>query len=275
MNLNYKDDIEKIISHRYDNGYDFWTTKDMKLLKGAPFSTLESMLHLIELGLSKDEKIIKESTNLIFNTLREDGRFKLSPTGGMYPCQTALALKVLCYLGYYNDERLKNTFKYFINSQENDGGWKCNKYSFGRGEETNYSTPHTTLVVLDCLRFSKYFSDKKIVEPAVEFLLKHWEIKKPISPCHYGIGTLFNKVEYPFRGYNIFYYTYVLSFYEYARNDSRFIEAFNKLKSKTIDEEIVVERVVPKLSKLSFCKKGEITKLGTKRFNEIKHNIQK
>jgi hypothetical protein len=45
-----------------------------------------------------------------------------------------------------------------------------------------------------------------LLDRAVDFLLEHWTIRKPIGPCHYGIGTLFMQVEYPFRNYNLFIY---------------------------------------------------------------------
>ncbi len=114
---------------------------------------------------------------------------------------------------------------------------------------------------------------RQAVDRAVEFLLDHWTIRKPIGPCHYGIGTLFMQVEYPFRNYNLFEYVYVLSFYERARKDARFLEAFHELEKKTVDGQIVVERVVPKLAKLAFCKKGEPSELATRRFGEIQENL--
>jgi hypothetical protein len=106
-------------------------------------------------------------------------------------------------------------------------------------------------------------------------MLEHWTIKKPIGPCHYGIGTLFMQVEYPFRNYNLFKYVYVLSFYESARRDPRFMEAVEILKSKTIDGKIVVERVVPKLATLAFCKKGFPSEIATRRYIEILDNLKK
>ena len=42
----YASDVELILSHRYDNGADLWTTPDKRLIKGAPFSTLESVMYL-------------------------------------------------------------------------------------------------------------------------------------------------------------------------------------------------------------------------------------
>ena len=83
------------------------------------------------------------------------------------------------------------------------------------------------------------------------------------------------QVEYPFRNYNLFVYVYVLSFYNRAKKDKRFLEAFNILKSKLIDGQIVVERVVPKLAGLSFCKKGEPSELASKRYREIVENLHR
>jgi len=275
MDKQYLPDIEEIISHRYDNGADYWSTADKKLLKGAPFTTLESTLYLLELGMPCDEQILKDTATLIFSTWKEDGRFKTSPSGGIYPCHTALALQTLCYLGYADDDRIRKVFQYFLDTQQEDGGWKCNKYSYGRGPETRYSTPVTTLIVLNAFRYSDIAISEQCINRAVEFLLMHWTIRKPISPCHYGMGSLFMQVEYPFRGYNLFYYVYVLSFYQYARQDERFLEALRELEAKTVDGMIRVERVVPKLARLSFCKKGQISTLATKRYKEILHNMEK
>ena len=271
---NYISDIEEILSHRYDNGGDYWATLDKRLLKGAPFTTIESPLYLLELGVSADDPVMRGTANLIFSTWKEDGRFKIFPTGSVYPCQTAPAARTLCYMRYVNDSRIETTFQYLLNTQYTDGGWRCNKFSFGRGPETEYSNPHPTLIALDAFRFSHYLNREPALDHAVEFLLNHWIIRKPIGPCHYGIGTLFMQVEYPFRNYNLFQYVYVLSFYNRAKNDNRFLEAFNTLKAKTQDNQIVVERVVPKLGKLSFCKKGKTSILATKRYNEILFNLE-
>lgn len=269
----YLSDVETILSHRYDNGADLWATPDNRLLKGSPFSTFESVLYLLELGMSSEEPVLKAATDLIFSVWREDGRFKIYPTGSIYPCQTAIAANVMCHMGYADDYRLQKTFQHFLDTQYKDGGWRCNKFFFGHGEETEYSNPQPTLNALNAFRFSQYLNNEPKLDKAVEFLLEHWVIRKPIGPCHYGIGTLFKQVEYPFRNYNLFEYVYVLSFYNRAKNDSRFLEAIKLLQSKTINGQIVVERVVPKLAKLSFCKKGLPSVLATQRYNEILENL--
>ena len=271
----YLSDVETILSHRHDNGADLWATPDNRLLKGSPFSTFDCVLYLLELGMSPEEPDLQAAAELIFSVWQEDGRFKIYPKGSIYPCQTAIAAKVLCHMGYANDLRLQQTFRHFLDTQYQDGGWRCNKFSYGHGEETEYSNPQPTLNALDAFRFSDYLNHEPALDRAVEFLLEHWVIRKPIGPCHYGIGTLFMQVEYPFRNYNLFEYVYVLSFYNYAKKDSRFLEAFEALKSKTVNDQIVVERVVPKLAKLSFCKKGLPSALATQRYHEILENLDR
>lgn len=107
---NYISDIEEILSHRYDNGGDYWATLDKRLLKGAPFTTIESPLYLLELGVSADDPVMRGTANLIFSTWKEDGRFKIFPTGSVYPCQTAEAARTLCYMGHANDSRIEILF---------------------------------------------------------------------------------------------------------------------------------------------------------------------
>ena len=271
----YLSDFEAILSHRYDNGADYWTTPDIRLMKGSPFSTLDCVRYLLELGMESNHPLLKECADLIFSTWREDGRFKVYPQGAVYPCHTANAVDVLCQMGYVKDDRIQKTLQHLLNIQYTDGGWRCNKFSFGRGPETEYSNPLPTLTALSAFRFSEYRNEEPALEKAVDFLLDHWTIRKPIGPCHYGMGTLFMQVEYPFHNYNLFIYVYILSFYNRAREDKRFWEALKSLESKMLDGKIVVERVVPKMAKLSFCKKGEPSELATKRYEEILKNISK
>lgn len=271
----YEADVEVILSHRYDNGADLWSTPDQRLIKGAPFSTLESVMYLLELGVKPTAPILMDAAKLIFCTWQEDGRFKVYPQGAIYPCHTIHTANTLCHMGYASDARLQKTFQYLLDIQNADGGWRCNKFSFGHGPETEYSNPLPTLIALDAFRFRDDFGREPALDKAVDFLLEHWRIRKPIGPCHYGIGTLFMQVEYPFRTYNLFLYVYVLSFYSRAKKDERYLEALALLESKLEAGQIVVERVVPKLASLSFCKKGKASVLATKRYHEILQNLQK
>lgn len=271
----YAQDIEAILSHRHDNGADLWTTPDRRLIKGSPFSTLESVMYLLELGMEPSDPLMKEAAALIFSAWGKDGRFRVYPKGAIYPCQTIHAADTLCHLGYAADERIMITLRHLLDTRQPDGGWRCEKYFFGRGPETDYSNPLPTLAALDAFRFTPLVNAEPALDRAVDFLLEHWVIRKPIGPCHYGIGTLFMQVEYPMRGYNLFIYLYVLSFYSRARKDERFLEALRALQSRLRDGQVVVERVVPNLAGLSFCKKGEVSEPATERYREILRNMAK
>jgi hypothetical protein len=269
----YQSDIEAVLSKRYDNGADYWATPDKGLSKGGLFSTLESALLLLELGMEPSDPLLKETADLIFSVWREDGRFKLWPQGAIYPCHTIHAANVLSRLGYASDSRLRKTFDHLLEIQHSDGGWRCKKFSFGRGPETEFSNPGPTLTALNAFRFTPFLNNEQALDRTVEFLLDHWTTRKPLGPCHYGIGTLFMQVEYPFASYNLFVYLYVLSFYDRAKKDERFLEALGILESRLVDGKIVVERLNRGLSGFSFCKKGQPSDLGTKRYHEILKNL--
>ena len=97
-----------------------------------------------------------------------------------------------------------------------------------------------------------------------------------MGPCHFGIGTLFMLLEYPFLRYNLFAYVYVLSFYERARDDARYLEALHAFESK-LDERgrVVVERPHRILAGLSFCAKRCPSDLATARYREVLENLRR
>lgn len=266
-------DIDFILAKRHDLGADLWTTPDKRLIKGTPFSTLDCALLLLELGVAPTEPVLRDVADLIWSVWREDGRFRLAPSGAIYPCHTSIAANVLCHLGYAADPRLQKSFQHLLDIQYPDGGWRCNKFSFGRGPETEFSNPGTTLIALNAFRFTSYLNQDTQLDQAVEFLLQHWTIRIPIGPCHYGIGTLFRQAEYPFANYNLFVYVYVLSLHDRAKKDPRFLEALALLETKLVAGQIVVERVNRQLASLAFCRKGQPSEHATRRYQEIRKNL--
>ncbi|MCL2373094.1 MAG: prenyltransferase [Defluviitaleaceae bacterium] len=269
----FENDINLILSHRHSQGADYWTTPDKRLVKGSPFSAVDSALMLLELGMPPSHPVLQAVAELLFSVWRSDGRFKLYPSGSILPCHTAYAASLLCRMGYTEDERIQTTMQHFLKTPYIDGGWRCNKFSYGRGPETEYSNPLPTLNALDAFRHSKYLNKEASLNHAVEFLLNHWEIRRPIGPCQYGMGKLFMQIEYPLWSYSIFQYVYVLSFYDYAKNDPRFQEAFCALEAKLEGGMIVIERNSPKLKQLEFCKRGQPSKAATARWQEILQNL--
>ena len=273
VNELYRSDVDAILARRYDQGAGLWTTPDKRLIKGSPFSTIGSALLLLKLGMEPDDPVLGDVAELIFSVWREDGRFKLAPQGAIYPCHTILAVDALCHLGHTEDRRVQKTFEHLLAAQHSDGGWRCNKFSFGNGPETAFSNPGPTLSALDAFRFTQYLNSEQALDKAVDFLLGHWTTKSPLGPCHYGIGTLFMQLEYPFGNYNLFLYVYVLSFYKKAQRDPRFLDALAQLESRLTDGRVVVQRVNPKLAKFAFCKKGEPSAPATGRYREILKNL--
>lgn len=274
--MNYKSDVDAILKKHRDQGGDFWATADGRLAVGSPFSTLESLQLLYELGIDRNHEVVRGALDLLLDSWREEGRYNLAPGGTLYPCHTANTARVLCRFGYTDDERVQKSLSHLLEIQHYDSGWRCTKFAFGRGPGTEFSNPGVTLFALDAFRFTKYRNKSKALEQAVESLLDHWTVRKPIGPCRFGIGTLFMQVEYPFLRYNIFSYVYVLSFYKQARRDRRFLEAFEVLESKADKEgNMLLERPNRKLAGLSAFSKGKPSAPAKRRFKEILSNLKK
>ena len=266
-------DIEAVLSHRHDNGADFWATPDSRLGTGDPFSTVTALVILHELGLTGDHEAVAGALRLVLDARRPDGRIRVAPRGTMYPCHTAVLARALGRYGLASDPRISPTIAYLLENRHTDGGWRCLKFSGGRGPETELSNPGVTLFALDFFRFTEH-RESNLLDRAVESLLDHWNVRKPIGPCHFGIGSLFMQVEYPFLRYNLFYYVYVLSFFPRAVDDPRFLEAFDVLESK-LDEQgrIVVERPNRRLAQLELCRKGQPSDRATRRWQEIRTRL--
>lgn len=267
-------DLEMILAARHANGADFWATPDGKLGMERPISTLTALLIMSDLKVARDHEALQGAANLVLGSCQADGRVKIAPRGSIYPCHTAIAAAALCRNGYADKPQVQSMLKHLLVNRFEDGGWRCNKFFYGHGPETNYSNPGVTLFALDAFRCAGIYDLHPDLSTAVDTLLAHWDTRLPIGPCHYGMGTLFMQVEYPFLRYNLFYYTYVLSFYAHARNDRRFQQAFQTLSSKLDNQgRMIVERPNRKLAGLSICMKGRPSVAATERYQEIVTNL--
>lgn len=272
----YQPDVDAILARRHDNGSDYWASADGRLGVGDPFSTLTALLILHELKVPRTHEAVEGALRLVHDAWRSDGRYRLAPGGAIYPCATAGAARVLCRYGQGRDPRLRQTLTHLLETQHDDGGWRCSKFPYGRGPETRFSNPGVTLGVLDAFRLTDHLNEHPALDRAVDSLLDHWVVRRPIGPCHFGIGTLFLQVEYPLLRYNLFNYVYVLSFYDRARDDPRYREALGLFQSKLDGRgRVVVERPNRKLADLSFCAAGHPSELATARYREIVKNLER
>jgi len=266
-------DVAAILARRHDNGADYWATPDRGLIKGGPFSTLGAARLLVEFGVDAADPVLALTTELIWSAWQDDGRFRLAPSGSIYPCQTAHAACTLAHLGQSADPRLVRTFEHLLATQFADSGWRCNKFSYGHGPETEFSNPGPTLIALDAFRFTDLANNCAALDGAVEFLLDHWVSRAPLGPCHYGIGSLFLQVSYPLADYHLFSWVQVLSHYQRAREDPRFAEAVAALDAQLVDGQVVPGRVSRAFAGLQFCRKGEPSLLATQRYSELRARL--
>jgi len=269
----YEQDVKVILDRRGHLGGKYWTTPDRRIGKGSPFATVDAGLMLADLGMKKSDPILRGTAEVLFDAWQEDGRFRVAPKTTIYPCHTATVARVLCWLGYARERRLKRTFEHLLDVQHVDGGWRCNVCKLGRSEVTDASNPGVTLNALDAFRFTPLADNEKRLHRAVAFLLDHWDVRRPLGPCEFGIGSRFMQVEYPFLRYNLFSYVYVLSFYKAARRDRRFKASMKTLTSKLdSDGRVVVQNARRELAGLGFCRPGVASDLATKRYREILKN---
>jgi hypothetical protein len=270
-------DIRAILSRRHDNGGDFWASADGRIYVGHPFSTLGALGMLHELGVAARHPAVRGALALIREAGRPDGRIQVAPKAPLYPCYTAEAARVLCRFGLTGDPAVRRTVAYLLTDAHASGGWRCGFTRFGHGPETMCANPGATLFALDVLRFLPApRRGGAVVDRAVDSLLDHWDVRRPIGPCHYGIGTLFLQVEFPFLRYNLFYYLYVLSFFARARRDRRFRAALAVLDAKLSESgDVVVERPHRDLKDLEFCAQGRPSAAATARYTELRRNLKR
>jgi len=274
MEIPHRADIDAILARRHDNGADFWATPDGRVYVGNPYSTISSLVMLHELGVDASHEAVRGAIDAVLAAWQDDGRIRVAPAAPPHPCCTAEAARALGRFGYGEDERLQLTAAALLDEAHDTGGWRCNFTRFGRGPETECANPGATLYVLDALRFTGHDEAGDVVAEGVESLLRHWVGRTPSGPCHWGIGTRFLQVEFPFLRYNLFYWVYVLSFYPAARSDARFRDAAATLATRTdAGGRMVVEAPHRGLKDLAFCRSGAPSEAATRRYREIVENL--
>jgi hypothetical protein len=270
-----KKDRDAIAARRTSNGGDYWATSDGRWGVGAPYSTLDCGLMLCELGVVPTSPIAGGIAKVLFQCWVPDGRIRPGPGLPVQPCHTAHAARLLCRLGHADDRRLLQTFEWLLSHQHDDGGWRCSRVKLGVGADTDASNPGVTLCVLDAFRFADQAGRTASLDRAVDSILDHWSTRRPMGPCGFGIGSRFMEVEFPFARYNLFYYVYVLSFYERARRSPAFRAALEVLEGKLVDGAVVIEHQRPGLGDLEFCREGVASGPATARYAEIVQNLKR
>ena len=184
--------------------------------------TLESALYLLELGVAPEHEALRGVAQLIFDAWREDGRIRTAP-GDLYPLphraggQRAVPHGVRAGCAAAADAGL---FSGPPSGPTGAGAAKSTALAMVRRR----SIPRPIPLWLFSICSARFPALRMIPGWTARWIscCRTGRFRRPISPCHYGIGSRFMQVEYPMRGYGLFYYVYVLSFYERARGDKRF-----------------------------------------------------
>jgi len=264
-------EIKDIVGLSEINGGSYWSRSDGDIHAPAGFSTIDVLNTLGDIGVRfNDYDILGEAIDFVFLFYDARGCFKYSQKSSRLPCLTARILTAFSRLGYLDDERIDKSYQYFLETQQNDGGWRCPGVKLGKSPETDASNPGTTLYVLDAFRFRENsIAERNQLDKAVQFLLQHWKTRLPLGPCNFGIGSRFFSIEYPFLRYNLFYYVYILSKYNIAREDNRYKESLEVLLKKSENNRICPETPHNAWSKYSFAQKNKYSEPATKRLLEI------
>lgn len=286
-------EIQDIIERRAENGGAFWSRADGSIHAPAGFSTIDVLNVLGELGATvRSHPILGEATEFVLRYQTPDGAFHYTSASSKLPCITGQVLAGLGRLGLGDDARYAAGLSWLLDHQADDGGWRCGTVRLGRSPVTDASNPGATLFVLDAFRFGRVGQGASVpaqLDRAVGSLLRHWDTKAPLGPCLFGIGSRFMKVEYPFLRYNLFYYVYVLSHFQRARADHRFVEALRELETHTQGatalRSVGPTRAIPHRASMvvdaphhhwqsySFARKGQPSALATARWEQIQANV--
>lgn len=270
-------EIQDIVDRRAENGGAFWSRADGSIHAPAGFSTIDVLNVLGDLGATvRSHPVLGEAAEFVLGYQTAEGAFRYTRSSSRLPCITGQALAGLGRLGLAHDPRYAAGLSWLMESQADDGGWRCGTVKLGRSPVTDASNPGATLFVLDAFRFRHVGQGPDVtarLDRAVESLLHHWETRTPLGPCLFGIGSRFLKVEYPFLRYNLFYYVYVLAHFPRARGDDRFAEAFHELAAHTREGRLVVDAPHHSWQGYSFARKGQPSDHATTRWEEIRANV--
>lgn len=206
-----------------------------------PKDSIWKLATLADFGLRRDDERITALAERIFAAQAEDGGFL---HGGFdhtkswntrpYECLTHVMTYALTRFGYLDDPRLKRAYQQLTAWQRLDGGWHPNELNLsGNPREGEPSCPFGTMNVLRAVGVHPELRNEEVTYRAADYLLQCWTRRaEPFRPVGFGIGSTWDKVQYPFVQYQLLKMVDTLSMFPRIRTDARYQEIVNRLKSK-------------------------------------------
>jgi hypothetical protein len=196
---------------------------------------------LADFGLQRDDPHIAAIGERVFAAQAENGGFL---HGGFdhthswdsrpYICLSHVMTYALARFGYLTDERLEHAYAQILATQRLDGGWHPNELNLpGRAREAEPSCPFGTENVLRALAVHPAYQSGAAAVQAGQFLLTCWARRaEPYRPVGFGIGTTWDKLQYPFVQYQLLKTLDTLSLVPPLRGDPRYQEMLARLTTK-------------------------------------------
>ncbi len=226
-----------------------WPGKVLSSHRSAsqPFHKLS---FIADLGLKKADHSIDEIVDKILSHQSDEGPFQL-PTkisksyGGSGEeqwawalCDAPLIVYSLAKFGLGNDERIQKAVRYLVGLVR-ENGWPCvvsKELGTFRGPgRKDDPCPFATLGMLKMLTQFDEWKDSKEARIGTECMLDLWERSRETHPYMFYMGTDFRKIKAPFVWYDILHVLDVLSQFKWFKDDSRFQEMVEVVKSKADD----------------------------------------
>ena len=202
---------------------------------------------LADLGLTREDPGIPEILDRVLSHINEEGLVTLpmvipthyggsgQETWGWALCDAPTSLYALAKMGYKEDPRILKGRDYLV-SLARDNGWPCKVSKElgtfrgpGRKEDP---CPYVNLIILKCLALYDDTSCREAARTGIETLFDLWANSRTKHPYIFYMGTDFRKLKLPFIWYDILHVLEVLSQFEVAVHDERFIEMLSTVTDK-------------------------------------------
>lgn len=194
-----------------------------------------------DFGLKRDDERVAALAERVFAAQAEEGGFL---HGGFdhtktwhtrpYICISHVMTYALARFGYLDDPRLQRAYDHLKAWQRLDGGWHPNKLNLpGNEREAEPSCPFGTVNILRAVVANPALADSDLALKPANFLLECWERRaEPYRPVGFGIGSTWDKLQYPFVQYQLLKTVDTLSQVKAIHNDPRYLEMLDRLRSK-------------------------------------------
>ena len=211
---------------------------------GQPFHKLT---FLADIGLNKTDPGMQMIIDQILSHQSAEGPFQLpnnigesyggtgQQTWGWALCDAPLLLYSLVKFGLGDDPRVQKGIQHLVNlAREN--GWPCavsKELGTWRGPgKKDDPCPYATMVMLKLLSVVKELQDSSAAHQGVESLLGLWQDSQTRHPYIFYMGDDFRKLKVPLVWYDLVHLLDVLSRFEWARTDARYLEILSVLTNK-------------------------------------------